>query len=81
MFDAGTNNQKLLKEPFYMGLQHKRLKGSAYFELLDEFIFAVTARSVVLFNIYNIPPPPPPRPCSPLSSSSSGSTCLFFPRI
>eukprot|EP00038_Savillea_parva_P001424 m.103828 g.103828 ORF g.103828 m.103828 type:complete len:654 (+) comp10498_c0_seq1:48-2009(+) len=44
MFDAGTNNPKLLQDPFYMGLQHRRLSGSHYFELMDEFIFAITAR-------------------------------------
>jgi len=29
---------------FYMGLKHQRLKGDAYYEMLDEFMFAIFNR-------------------------------------
>jgi malate dehydrogenase (oxaloacetate-decarboxylating)(NADP+) len=41
--DAGTNNERLLSDPFYIGLQEKRLSGDAYFEFVDEFANAVQA--------------------------------------
>ena len=41
MLDVGTNNEKLLKNPQYLGLPQPRLRGPAYDELLDEFIDAV----------------------------------------
>lgn len=40
MFDVGTDNQELLNDPMYLGIQHKRLRGDAYFSLMDEFIRA-----------------------------------------
>jgi len=42
--DVGTNNEKFLKDPMYLGLQHKRLQGQAYLDIVDEFLAAVTAR-------------------------------------
>ncbi len=44
MIDVGTNNQKLLDDPFYMGLRHRRIEGPEFFEIVDEFISAVTSR-------------------------------------
>lgn len=44
MFDAGTDNEALLADPFYLGMRHKRLRGDAYYSLLHEFIHAVHHR-------------------------------------
>ncbi|CAI5491266.1 unnamed protein product [Closterium sp. Naga37s-1] len=41
MFDVGTNNEALIKNPLYLGLRHPRLDGEHYLSLMDEFMEAV----------------------------------------
>jgi malate dehydrogenase (oxaloacetate-decarboxylating)(NADP+) len=50
--DTGTNNQKLLDDPLYIGLPHQRVRGEAYDALVEEFIQAtqqVYPRAIVQF--------------------------------
>lgn len=42
--DVGTNNEKLLNDPFYMGNRHRRISGDDYYEFVDKFIKAVKRR-------------------------------------
>lgn len=44
MIDVGTNNEKLLKDPLYLGLQQHRLDGDEYLSVIDEFMEAVFTR-------------------------------------
>eukprot|EP00804_Cyclotella_cryptica_P012857 CCRYP_010590-RA/>CCRYP_010590-RA protein AED:0.06 eAED:0.06 QI:0/0.57/0.5/1/0.71/0.5/8/2034/635 len=44
VLDVGTDNPELIKDPFYLGLQKPRLRGAAYYHLVDEFIQAVRHR-------------------------------------
>src|SRR6185503_15128302 len=42
--DVGTNNEELRNDVLYLGYPGRRLEGSAYFDLVDEFVAAVQSR-------------------------------------
>jgi malate dehydrogenase (oxaloacetate-decarboxylating)(NADP+) len=42
--DVGTNNQALRDDVLYLGYPRRRLKGKAYFDLVEEFVTAVQSR-------------------------------------
>ncbi len=42
--DVGTNNERLLNDEMYAGWRRPRLRGDEYYELVDEFVEAVTRR-------------------------------------
>jgi malate dehydrogenase (oxaloacetate-decarboxylating) len=39
--DVGTNNQRLLDDPAYMGYRHPRLRGEPYEKIVETFVLAV----------------------------------------
>jgi len=39
--DVGTNNRELLDDPLYLGYRSERIRGDAYWELVDEVVQAV----------------------------------------
>lgn len=39
--DVGTDNQKLLDDPMYLGQPHKRMRGKEYEEFIDKFVQGV----------------------------------------
>lgn len=44
MLDVGTNNEKLLNDPMYMGARHTRVSEDEYDEFLDMFMVAAQRR-------------------------------------
>merc|ERR1719228_1816338 len=44
VLDVGTNNEKLQKDPRYLGIKESRLEGEEYYALIDEFMAAVKLR-------------------------------------
>jgi len=42
--DVGTNNTALLQDPFYLGMNHPRLRGKPYGDFIAEFVEAVQER-------------------------------------
>ncbi len=44
VLDFGTDNKKLLADPFYLGVRQPRIRGAKYFEMVDAFIEAWSKR-------------------------------------
>lgn len=44
MLDVGTDNEKLLNDPMYMGARHKRIRGKEYDDFIKTFIESVQRR-------------------------------------
>lgn len=49
MLDVGTNKQKLLNDPMYVGWRHERLTGQKYDDFIDQFVTLIRKK---LPNIY-----------------------------
>jgi malate dehydrogenase (oxaloacetate-decarboxylating) len=44
LLDAGTDNEKLLQDPIYIGWQHNRVRGQEYDDFVEAFVTAVHKR-------------------------------------
>ena len=44
LLDAGTDNEKLLHDPIYIGWQHSRVRGQEYDDFVEAFVTAVQKR-------------------------------------
>ncbi len=44
ILDTGTDNEERLKDPFYFGWRHKRIRGREYDDFVDRFVKAVIKR-------------------------------------
>jgi malate dehydrogenase (oxaloacetate-decarboxylating) len=44
LLDAGTDNEKLLHDPIYIGWQHQRVRGQEYDDFVEAFVTAVEKR-------------------------------------
>jgi len=44
VLDVGTNNLSLLRDPFYLGWRHQRIKGQEYDQFVETFVGAITQR-------------------------------------
>lgn len=44
LLDTGTNNEELLDDPLYLGLNQRRIPDDEYYEIVDEFVNAVQDR-------------------------------------
>jgi malic enzyme len=44
VLDVGTDNEALLKDDFYLGVQEPRMRGKEYYHLVDEFMDSVKYR-------------------------------------
>jgi len=44
LLDVGTDNEELLNDPLYLGITHRRVHGEEFYEIVDEFVQAATAR-------------------------------------
>jgi malate dehydrogenase (oxaloacetate-decarboxylating)(NADP+) len=56
VIDVGTNNESLIQDRMYLGLQQKRLSGEKFDEIIDEFLSAVRERfpnALIQFEDFN----------------------------
>ena len=42
VIDDGTNNEKLLNDPAYVGMRHERIRGKKYDDFIDQFVKTCT---------------------------------------